>query len=292
MPEDRLFHPRLRTSVRVSSLSYLERCVWEDMLLGADDFGVLPDRPARIRAANEAFLARETDASIATAMETVVRAGLFLRFQHQEQPFLCDPRWQDFQKITRPRRTFLPMPDPDTLALCTPETIVLYARYHPAAPSFPRPEYFARARHMLAKRARKISSHADSRIGGGHRLTANGKRLTANGQRQETPAAPVPAARDALDFDAFYRAYPRHVGRDAAARAWQAALRRATPAEIMAGLERQLPELRSREPRYIPHPATWLNAGRWQDEPAVSVLTPRTARNAEAVRAFVEGHQA
>ncbi|HWO69646.1 MAG TPA: hypothetical protein VNP94_02680, partial [Actinomycetota bacterium] len=68
------------------------------------------------------------------------------------------------------------------------------------------------------------------------------------------------------DFEAFYRRYPRRVGRLAALRAWTSALKRASAAEIMAGLERQLPELARREPKYIPHPATWLNQGRWQDE--------------------------
>ena len=71
-------------------------------------------------------------------------------------------------------------------------------------------------------------------------------------------------------FAAFYDAYPRHTAPDRARRAYAAALKRATPDEIMTGLQRQLKELGTREPKFIPHPATWLNAGQWRDELASS----------------------
>jgi len=69
-------------------------------------------------------------------------------------------------------------------------------------------------------------------------------------------------------FDEFYDRYPKKIGRDAARRAWTSAVKRARPTEILAGLERQLGELAAREPRFVPHPSTWLNAGRWADEVA------------------------
>lgn len=66
----------------------------------------------------------------------------------------------------------------------------------------------------------------------------------------------------------FYSAYPRHVGRGAAERAYRQALKKADHLEIMAGLTRAMAEWKSRqtEKQYIPHPATWLNGERWRDE--------------------------
>jgi len=70
----------------------------------------------------------------------------------------------------------------------------------------------------------------------------------------------------AVDWDTFWQNYPRKVGKDAALRAWNAALKRTTSDTILVGLERLLPSLTAREPQFVPHPSTWLNAGSWADE--------------------------
>lgn len=68
-------------------------------------------------------------------------------------------------------------------------------------------------------------------------------------------------------FEDFYRAYPRKVARGAAEKTW-AKLRPNAEllAEMLAALQRwEVPT----DPKFIPHPATWLNAKRWADEPTV-----------------------
>jgi hypothetical protein len=68
------------------------------------------------------------------------------------------------------------------------------------------------------------------------------------------------------DFDAFYFAYPRKVGKQAAAKAWAKAIK-TTPAQRIIDAARKFaadPNLP--EKQYIPHPTSWLNAGRWDDE--------------------------
>ena len=69
------------------------------------------------------------------------------------------------------------------------------------------------------------------------------------------------------DFDGFYAAYPRKVGKDAARRAYNAAIKRADHATIMAGLATYTAAKAGTEAQYIAHPSTWLNQGRWDDEP-------------------------
>ena len=78
----------------------------------------------------------------------------------------------------------------------------------------------------------------------------------------------LPALRPTAGFDAFWAAYPRKVAKDAARKAFAKAVNRMTEddplAVILAGIERALPGWT--DPNFIPHPASWLNAGRWEDE--------------------------
>jgi hypothetical protein len=69
-------------------------------------------------------------------------------------------------------------------------------------------------------------------------------------------------------FEDFWRAYPNKVGKDAAKRKFDALRKsgRVEFADLMGGLERYKA---SKPPdREWCHPTTWLNQGRWQDQPA------------------------
>lgn len=65
-------------------------------------------------------------------------------------------------------------------------------------------------------------------------------------------------------FEAFWKAYPRKTGKEAARKAWAFAMGVTTPERVEAAVRAyKWPE----DPRFIPHPSTWLNQGRWDDEP-------------------------
>jgi hypothetical protein len=68
------------------------------------------------------------------------------------------------------------------------------------------------------------------------------------------------------DFDSFWNAYPRKAGKQAAQRAYLKAIAVAAPEVIQAGAERYAADPNRRD-AYTAHAATWLNAGRWDDEP-------------------------
>lgn len=76
------------------------------------------------------------------------------------------------------------------------------------------------------------------------------------------------------DTDAFFEfwsEYPRPEAKGAARRAYVRALKRATAADILLGL-RAYPF--SQEPRFQPHPATWLNQDRWlREDPSAPPTT-------------------
>jgi hypothetical protein len=101
-------------------------------------------------------------------------------------------------------------------------------------------------------------------------------------------------------FDAFWRVYPRKVGKSDARKVWQKlAPDAALEAVILAAVEqhKQSRQWRKDGGDYIPHPATWLNRGRWEDElPSAAqkqLVTDKTHENianqSEALRLIEQG---
>lgn len=97
----------------------------------------------------------------------------------------------------------------------------------------------------------------------------------------------------------FWPVYPRKEAKVAALKAARAHLKTAElRAAALRGLTLQLPELTSRPPDKRPHPATWINGRRWEDEaplPFVSIPTrnpPRGGTGVERKLGFVESVEA
>lgn len=76
------------------------------------------------------------------------------------------------------------------------------------------------------------------------------------------------------EFDAFYAAYPRKVARVAALRSWRnKKVSEDTFKTIMKALDahKESAQWRKNGGQFIPHPATWINQERWNDELKVEV---------------------
>lgn len=70
----------------------------------------------------------------------------------------------------------------------------------------------------------------------------------------------------AAEFDQWYSDYPKKEGKEAARKAFAKARKSAELQELIDGLARYKKAAQGTERRFIPNPATWLNAGRWQDD--------------------------
>lgn len=68
-----------------------------------------------------------------------------------------------------------------------------------------------------------------------------------------------------VHFDAFWKLYPRKQDKGHAKKAYAAAIKRASPDAILAGLQQAK---FSDDPKFIPLATTWLNGERWGDEGA------------------------
>jgi len=76
-----------------------------------------------------------------------------------------------------------------------------------------------------------------------------------------------------VEFLSFWTAYPRKIGK---LNAWKSWIKLKPPLkETLDVVERykQSEGWKKEEGRYIPHPATFLNGGRWEDEPGEAELT-------------------
>ena len=92
----------------------------------------------------------------------------------------------------------------------------------------------------------------------GHPLIIRKENLKENSKERET----YPEA-----FILFWKAYPRKTGKDKALESWK---KKSPPlADCLTALEWQRNQSQwvKDSGQFIPHPTTWINQGRWNDEP-------------------------
>jgi len=86
-------------------------------------------------------------------------------------------------------------------------------------------------------------------------------------------------------FDEFWTVYPRRVQKRRAEAAWLAARRRGIDPELLIKSAHRFAESKANEDlRFVPHPATWLNSGAYDDEPEPPPLATTDRRVLEAQR--------
>lgn len=90
------------------------------------------------------------------------------------------------------------------------------------------------------------------------------------------------------DFLAFWAVYPRKVKKQEAAMSWGS--EHPDLPTVLAALSWQIvsPDWARDAGAFIPHPTTYINQHRWEDEKSdMPIVSAKEARNAEAVRRFV-----
>jgi hypothetical protein len=263
MPDDRLFHRRACHGDRSTSLNDLEYRVWTTFLLNADDYGVMRFSVSALRAANDALETRPA-ALLERAFERVLSVGLVRVFEHQGKRYAYQHDWQDWQSVRHPRQSVNPIPPPDQIDECSPLQRELFARK------------IGNRSEELPKNSRNGSEAFLPLAGAGTReeAKATGQRLMANGQRLEA-------------FERFWAVYPNKKAKEAARRAWlKLTLDDVLVDRILAAVQDQRRSTAWMKDggQFIPHPATWLNQGRWQDEALeIPQIGDKTARNMEAI---------
>lgn len=90
--------------------------------------------------------------------------------------------------------------------------------------------------------------------------------LGRDGMGRESKKTSSSTATPSKEFDAFWIQYPRKAGKEAARKAFAKALKMTTADRIASGVEDLRIQVAGKDQQFTPHPATWLNEGRWDDE--------------------------
>jgi len=77
-----------------------------------------------------------------------------------------------------------------------------------------------------------------------------------------------PVASIEIEFDQWYRVYPRRSDRGRAEKAFPKARKLASLETLIAGARRYAEAVRGEDQKFTKQPATWLNGKCWLDEPA------------------------
>lgn len=78
-------------------------------------------------------------------------------------------------------------------------------------------------------------------------------------------------------FDDFWAVYPRKVDKIRAQKAWESAIKKSAPPDLVSAASRYAESRADEDPKFTVHPATWLNGERWDDEPPPRKEDPNMA---------------
>jgi hypothetical protein len=85
-------------------------------------------------------------------------------------------------------------------------------------------------------------------------------------------------------FEEFWGLYPRKTGKGKAKQSYQKAIAKIPEQNLIQALKDRLEDLGKLESQFIPHPSTWLNQERWEDEITNKPVTPATPEEVEQRR--------
>jgi hypothetical protein len=233
---NRILKESIRTSKKVNGLTDFQFRVWAYLITYVDDYGRGSAEPDILK--GFVFPRRKgvTEANIRDALSEMACMGLIQLYEVDGESYLCFPNWQEHQTVRAAKSKF---PDPSEGINLLQADASSCKQVQANVPVFDNRESIIDNRYS-------INDHSRSR------------------------------AENALDgFDDFWAVYPRKVSKQGAIKAWKAAKITTELVErIVEDVKRRCAtEWKSAEVQFIPHPSTYLNQRRWEDE------TPPTERS-------------
>ena len=242
--------PEFWKSRRIAAVDWDARLVLKALESYVDDNGVGKDDLELI--VTELFsrdLVREGSRILARVSEAISRlheAGLVWRYRDESTDLLYISFWESIQRVDKPQPGRFRRPD-GTLAY---------------------------KESIIRESSRTFANDSGALAPG---TGEQGNRGTGEQTLSITADAATEIDHAERDFEDFWEHYPRKVGKGQARKAWKAAAKKADPDEIIRAAEDFAAANTHTEPRFIAHPATWLNGERWDDVEA----TPATKRGAD-----------
>ena len=239
---NRIIKESIKRSPEIDRLSWFEEVVFYRLIVTADDYGRLDGRMIVLK--NDLFPTKDTitKKAIEDAISKLVSVGLLVAYVDAESnmPYLAFRKW-DKHQVVRNKYSRYPAPPEDLLTNCKQSLT-------DCKQSFENCHYESESNIESESNTESNNAHAND----------------------------LPAG-----FDDFWSIYPRKVSKQAAIKAWKAAKIKAELVDtIIEDVKRRCnTEWKDAEIQFIPHPTTYLNQRRWEDETAPVERTNRGERN-------------
>ncbi len=286
MPRIRTIKPSFFTSEDSGMWSDATKVVFMGLISQASDNG--------IGSANPRFLVgqilpyqdqQEALMKVHEALLEAQGAGSVVLFRRADRDFYWLRNWADHQYVQNPSKG-LP-------ALPSPEEIQAYEDHHDAWMDAPTRENTPPTLTLMKPHESSGAPHEAYALEGKGREgkgregkdTPSTSPTSVSSTAVAVPVQPplmLDVAPPVASFEDFWFACPRKVGKGAAEASFgKAVARGAAPGQIVGQMQAMAQYWRDSrtEPKYIPHPATWLNQARYEDPiPVVTSTGPQTAR--------------
>lgn len=271
----RTIKPEFFTSLTIADLPLTARLTFVGLWTHVDDDGRCIDEPRLIRAAVWPLDDR-TAGDVEEDLRALHDASLIERYEHAGRRFLAVTNWREHQRIDKPKASKLPAPkEADPLATTTPDPASTCgnADFGDTSTTDPGPVHDTSTtdpgRVPVGKEGKgreQGKEHTSPPDAADPQLALVETSTSRQAARPRASPRLPPKQAEAM-FEEFYDAYPRHEGKQAARKAWDKAIGRASPEAILTGARRLAGDPNLPEKRWIPHPQTWLNRDGWDDDP-------------------------
>ena len=225
---NRILWEDICSSADIDMLSPFEETVFYRLLVVVDDYGRIDARPNFLK--SKLFVTKNgiTEKSIRDALLKLALVGLVRFYEVDGKSFLYLPKWSSHQRLRVTK------------------------------PKYPAPVIENEVLPQVAADCGELRQLAAD-------CGLNPIQSESEYESEYESNPPTPQG----EFDEFWRAYPKKKAKAAALKAWN----RIKPnkelfEKILCAVElaKQSAQWKRDNGQYIPHPATWLNQGRWDDE--------------------------
>lgn len=292
MARIRTIKPEFFTSLTIADLPLEARLTFIGLWTHVDDEGRCVNDARLIKAAVWPLDDR-TSGDVAKDLQLLSESSLITQYKVGDRSYLLVNSWREHQKINRPTASKFPgleMAD----EICgrpvthTDHTATTSGNEGSESDQDALTDNSVRTHGGLTGGKEQGTGNREQGKEGMRAPQAERETLPVPSPAPQPKRAPKPGSDDDPDWLKFWSIYPLKKSKEGARKAWAAALKKTTAAEIIAGAERYRDD-RGRKPEFTKHPTTWLNQGCWEDEstPAAShsQVDNRSVSTPEAIAA-------
>lgn len=237
---NRIIKDSIRTSKTVNAMTDFQFRVWVYLITYVDDYGRGSADPELIKGFVFPRRKRVSESDIEKTLAELAGMGCISLYDVDGESYFYFPNWGAHQRIQNKKSKY-PAPDCENSRLLT----VGHGESPPESES-------------ESKSKSEYESESDTPP-------------TPPGGRR---AASLPKYRPDW-FDRFWALYPRKTNRAQAVKAWDKLKPDLALCKVMdAAIREQMQSAQWQDPQHIPHPSTWLNGERWNDELAGTNTKP------------------